>query len=308
MRRALILLALSTLGVAAVGATASAQPYDDGYTDYVVSADTVEVYAGDGWYPAQILQVSGNSYLVHYLNSPSEYDEWVDASQVRAIAEPDYVYVVDQPVVQYYWGTTWVDARIYEVRGGRYRIYYNGRYAWVPRSRLYHGGRAYRPVFHARPYRARSFARSARWGHPGARRGHAPSARRGHAPARRGGAATPARRGGAGPAHRGGGPRGGAATPPRRGGAGPAHRGGGSRGGFEGNRGRGSRGGFEGNRGGRAPSAGTPSRGGNNRRGPSAGSAPSRRGSAGFSGSRGSRGGSRGSAAPRGSHGGGRRR
>ena len=79
MRRTLLLLALATLGVIALGATASAQPYDDGYAEYVIDADTVEVWAGDGWYPAQILQVSGNSYLVHYLNSTSEYDEWVDA-------------------------------------------------------------------------------------------------------------------------------------------------------------------------------------------------------------------------------------
>lgn len=277
MRRTLLLLALATLGVMALGATASAQPYDDGYAEYVIDADTVEVWAGDGWYPAQILQVSGNSYLVHYLNSTSEYDEWVDASQVRAIDEPDYVYTVDQPLVQYYWGTTWYDARVVEVRGGRYRIFWNGRYSWVPRAQLYYSGRPYRPVYRGRHYRARSFARSARWGNPRAGR-HA-------APARRGGAhAAPARRGGS---H---------AAPARRGGsAAPAHRSGGSRGGYQGNHGR---------RGGSA----TPAPGGNNqRRGGSASTPQRRRGSESGS-ARGSRGGSRGgSAAPRGTHGGGRR-
>jgi len=46
----------------------------------------VDVEWQGGWYPAQILESSENSFRVHYESYDSSWDEWVDGSRIRARA------------------------------------------------------------------------------------------------------------------------------------------------------------------------------------------------------------------------------
>ena len=122
---------VAVAGLAAVDGTASAQPY--GY-DYD-GPPTVQVYSGDGWYPAQIVESRGAYYLVHYDNTGYESDEWVDASRVRGLGYlPIAAY---EPAVRVYWGNSWYDGLVLGVSAGRYHVRYRGIDEWVYPSRLH---------------------------------------------------------------------------------------------------------------------------------------------------------------------------
>ena len=46
--------------------------------------DQVEVQLKGDWYEAQITEVKGDSYKIHYARSVNSWDEWVDQSRLRA--------------------------------------------------------------------------------------------------------------------------------------------------------------------------------------------------------------------------------
>ena len=46
--------------------------------------DHVEVEWKGDWYQAQIIQVQGKQYKVHYDGYESSWDEWVDNKRIRA--------------------------------------------------------------------------------------------------------------------------------------------------------------------------------------------------------------------------------
>jgi CHAT domain-containing protein/Tfp pilus assembly protein PilF len=46
----------------------------------------VEVQLKGDWYEAQIIEVKGDSYKIHYARSVSSWDEWVDQARIRAAA------------------------------------------------------------------------------------------------------------------------------------------------------------------------------------------------------------------------------
>ncbi|MFO0746519.1 MAG: agenet domain-containing protein [Myxococcota bacterium] len=149
MTRLFVSLATSFIAAAALGGTASAQPYyDDGQSDY--AAGRIQVYAGDGWYPAIIIEVSGNNYLVHYDGTDSDSDEWVDASRIQGLSAAYVPVVAYEPAVRIYWGNTWYDGTILGHRGGRYHVRYRGGDEWVSSARLH---------LHARGYANRGWGR-----------------------------------------------------------------------------------------------------------------------------------------------------
>ena len=75
MSRFLVLLFSGVIaGGAITGSTgtAQAQVYIDGGVAEVYVGDAVQVYVGDGWYAATVLQVSGGSVLVRYFDGSAE--------------------------------------------------------------------------------------------------------------------------------------------------------------------------------------------------------------------------------------------
>ena len=126
MTRAMVILA--TTFIAAVGGTATAQAYDHESTG-------VLVYSGDGWYPAQIVEIRGPHYLVHYDNTGYESDEWVTASRIQGLGYAPLV--AYDPIVRVYWGNRWYDGTVFDVRAGRYHVRYRGIDEWVYPSRLH---------------------------------------------------------------------------------------------------------------------------------------------------------------------------
>src|SRR5437762_12742136 len=50
--------------------------------------DHVEVEWKSDWYQAQIIQVQGNQFKVHYDGYESSWDEWVDNTRIRPNRRP----------------------------------------------------------------------------------------------------------------------------------------------------------------------------------------------------------------------------
>lgn len=129
-------------GVTAAGAlagsagTAQAQAYIDGGVSEVYVGDAVQVYAGDGWYAATVLQVSGGSVLVRYFDGSA--DEWVDVSRLSVSGGGQGVGY--QPAIQVYWGSQWYDGTLLATRGNRYHVRYRGISEWVGADRWHHRG------------------------------------------------------------------------------------------------------------------------------------------------------------------------
>jgi hypothetical protein len=48
------------------------------------SVKQVEVAWGQSWWPAEILQVKGNQYLIHYTGFAASWDEWVGKDRIRS--------------------------------------------------------------------------------------------------------------------------------------------------------------------------------------------------------------------------------
>jgi hypothetical protein len=43
----------------------------------------IEVAWGQSWWPAEILQVRGDKYLIHYTGYAASWDEWVGRDRIR---------------------------------------------------------------------------------------------------------------------------------------------------------------------------------------------------------------------------------
>jgi hypothetical protein len=48
----------------------------------------VEVQWGNTWWPAEVLQVRGNQYYIHYTNFANNWDEWVTDCRIRPCGPP----------------------------------------------------------------------------------------------------------------------------------------------------------------------------------------------------------------------------
>ncbi len=55
---------------------------------YTFINDRVQVEWKGGWYPARVLKVEGDKYLIHYDGYQAAYDEWVTAARMKALSVP----------------------------------------------------------------------------------------------------------------------------------------------------------------------------------------------------------------------------
>ncbi len=109
----------------------------------------VDILEGATWYAGRVLQVQGGRYEISYDGWSSQWNEWVDATRLRARGAPPGD-ALPTPVaagayaagdaVQIEWNGTWYAGRILEVAGARYKITYDGYSSswdeWVDVSRL----------------------------------------------------------------------------------------------------------------------------------------------------------------------------
>ncbi|MCC6625281.1 MAG: hypothetical protein IT385_28795 [Deltaproteobacteria bacterium] len=129
-------------GVAAtgslVGTASPTRANDDGVVEVYPGAP-VQVYAGDGWYDATVLQVSVGDVLVRYGDGGA--DEWVDKSRLSlsgGVQSAGY-----QPAIQVYASNEWYDGTLLETRGHRYHVRYRGITEWVGADRWHHRARSH---------------------------------------------------------------------------------------------------------------------------------------------------------------------
>ena len=47
--------------------------------------DRIEVQWQGDWYQAQVIEVKGSQYKIHYDGYASSWDEWIDKSRIRAV-------------------------------------------------------------------------------------------------------------------------------------------------------------------------------------------------------------------------------
>jgi hypothetical protein len=83
----------------------------------------VEVLSEGEWYPAQIVDVRGQRFKVHYYGYEQSDDEWVGGDQMREAARAHY------PVgaaVEVQWKRKWYPARVVAARAGIHQIQYDG--------------------------------------------------------------------------------------------------------------------------------------------------------------------------------------
>jgi hypothetical protein len=81
----------------------------------------VEAYDGDDWYRAQIIDVRGQEFKVHYYGYEESDDEWVTADRMREVTWTRY------PVgaaVEVKWKRKWYPATVLDIRGGIHQIQY----------------------------------------------------------------------------------------------------------------------------------------------------------------------------------------
>lgn len=87
------------------------------------------------WYDAHILQVKGDKYQIGYTGYGAEWNEWVTDSRLA----PRAAFKAGQGV-RAEWKGAWYNARVTEVKGGRYLISYDGYGKewdeWVDAARL----------------------------------------------------------------------------------------------------------------------------------------------------------------------------
>jgi hypothetical protein len=99
--------------------------------------DRVQVEWKGGWYPARVLKVEGDKYLIHYDGYQAAYDEWVTAARMKALSVPEYK-VGDSIKVN--WKGSWYPATILKANDGRYLIHYTGYESswdeWVGPNRI----------------------------------------------------------------------------------------------------------------------------------------------------------------------------
>ena len=78
-----------------------------------------EVLWKGAWYPAQVLNVSGNSCYITYDGYDSSWDEWVKPSRFRAL------FAVGQSV-RIFWKGQWYPGQILDISSNSYKITYDG--------------------------------------------------------------------------------------------------------------------------------------------------------------------------------------
>jgi hypothetical protein len=90
----------------------------------------VEVLWGGSYWAAEILEVRGSQYRIHYTDWGSEWDEWVERSRVRKVADrrPLERVQVGQKL-EARWHGTWWPAEVVAAKNGFFRIHYTG---WGP--------------------------------------------------------------------------------------------------------------------------------------------------------------------------------
>ncbi len=147
----------STLGL--VG-EASARPR---YVPVVAAAPRfalgahVDVLWGNAFYPARVLAIRGDDYLIRYEGWGAQWDEWVDDSRIR-YATPA---VVRAEPSWFYWRGAWRTARVLERQGRWLRVTSDGwrEAQWIDAD-TYRVG--VRPAHHERPARYDAYGQD-RW-------------------------------------------------------------------------------------------------------------------------------------------------
>jgi hypothetical protein len=85
------------------------------------------------WYPARVLDVSGNKCFITYEGYDSSWNEWVEPARFRALFR-----VGD--AVRILWRGKWYQGRILDVSNNRYKITYIGYDSswdeWVESARV----------------------------------------------------------------------------------------------------------------------------------------------------------------------------
>jgi hypothetical protein len=90
-------------------------------------ARPVEVLWGGTYYAAEILEIRGGLYRVHYTDWGSEWDEWVPRHRMRPAAErPPLERVQVGQKLEARWHGTWWAAEVVAAKNGFYRIHYTG--------------------------------------------------------------------------------------------------------------------------------------------------------------------------------------
>ena len=92
-----------------------------------------EVLWKGSWYPAQVLNTSGNSCYITYDGYDSSWDEWIEPSRFRS------TFHVGQSV-RILWKGQWYPGRILAISSNSYRITYDGYDSswdeWVEPARI----------------------------------------------------------------------------------------------------------------------------------------------------------------------------
>jgi hypothetical protein len=87
----------------------------------------VEVLWGGSYWAAEILEVRGKQYRVHYTDWGSEWDEWVERSRVRKVSErPPLARVQVGQKLEARWHATWWAAEVVAAKNGFFKIHYTG--------------------------------------------------------------------------------------------------------------------------------------------------------------------------------------
>jgi hypothetical protein len=90
---------------------------------YTRVGQRVEVHAEGAWYPAQIIDASGERLKVHYYGYEESDDEWVTSDRIREAVRTTY------PVgtaVEVKWKRSWYAATVLEAHSGIHYIEYEG--------------------------------------------------------------------------------------------------------------------------------------------------------------------------------------
>jgi len=85
--------------------------------------DKVKVEWKGGLYPATILKVENDKFLVHYDGYASSWDEWVTEGRIKSMSASEFN-AGDSVKVK--WKGKWYPAKVLKVNNDKYYIHYNG--------------------------------------------------------------------------------------------------------------------------------------------------------------------------------------
>jgi len=95
-----------------------------------VKSRAIEVWWGDQWWAAEIMETRGDQTKIHYTGWGPEWDEWVGADRMRTVAPrvpPKNVKVGSKLEVE--WHGRWWAGEVITTKNGFYKIHYSG---WGP--------------------------------------------------------------------------------------------------------------------------------------------------------------------------------